>query len=47
MQAIKMVVKPHQERISPAEAPLELGTGVEGGGGALDFFDAMELGAFV
>jgi hypothetical protein len=39
MQAIRMAVKPHQERISPVEAPGRDGTtGSVGEGGVLDFF---------
>jgi len=39
MHAMRIVVKPHQERISPAEAPGRVETtGSVGEGGVLDFF---------
>jgi hypothetical protein len=47
MHAMRIVVKPHQDRISPAEAPWEIGAGVDAGGEDLDFFDATDLGALV
>jgi hypothetical protein len=46
MQAIRMAVKPHQEKISPVEAPGRVETaGSIGEGGVLDFFleEATEI----
>ena len=44
---MRIVVKPHHERISPAEAPWGSGAGVDAGGEDLDFFDATELKGLV
>ena len=44
MQAIRIVVKPHQERISAVEVPRGTGAGAAGGGEFLDFLSATEVG---
>jgi hypothetical protein len=47
MQAMRIVVKPHQEKISPVDALWESGAGAAVGREVLDFFDATELGTLV